>query len=117
MKICNDMPQSVYFETKWFSFNFCWFYFCQKSSQELLQFSCNGCITVAYGALLYMWVSFTCVHVGVYVCVRKQAPIFVESAYLTSKSFATKMLAQQWWLQSRQVKRMIFLSKAGASIL
>ena len=46
MKICNDMPQCVYFEKKCLCCNFCWFYFCPKSSLELLQFSWNGWMTL-----------------------------------------------------------------------
>ena len=37
-------------------------------------------------------------------------------AYLATGSFATTLFTQQWWLQLYQVKPMILLSKAGASI-
>ena len=66
------------------------------------------------------------VHVCVCVCVRFREYPFLwyqhydywrTVAYLASRPFATTLLTQQWRLQSYQVKRMIFLSKAGASIL
>ena len=52
MKICNDMPQGVYFENKCFSFNFSWLYFCPKSSLELLQFHYGDVIMTAMASLI-----------------------------------------------------------------
>ena len=57
------------------------------------------------------------------VCGYEGVPKFLESAlwwrtvaYLATRSFATTLFTQQWRLQLYQVKQMILLSKAGASI-
>ena len=66
-----------------------------------------------------------CAYMCASVCGYEGVPIFLWNqhydywrtvAYLATRSFVTTLFTQQWRLQLYQVKRMILLSEAGASV-